>query len=150
MSIRKVGDFELGKSMRRIRRVKQTMPRQIGNTALKYFIRSFRMGGFTDITFMKWVPRRRRITRRRVSRVAFEPANLIKSSKLFRSMQVITANFNKISVGTKGVPYARRHNEGLTDKLGRKMPKWKVMGNSRTLDKILESKIRAEIDKVFI
>ena len=149
MSIQKRGSFDLDKSLQLFRNKKRTLPRQLGNKALNFFIQSFRKGGFTDLTFKKWKPRFARISRTRISKRFKEPANLIKSSKLFRSMQIISASFKKISVGTRGVPYAVRHNIGETDKLGRKMPKRQFMGNSRKLDGIIEKKIRAEIDKVF-
>lgn len=151
MSIRKVGNFNFEKSLRRFRGKKRDLPRKIGNDALNFFKQSFLRGGFTDRGFKKWVPRWKRLSRTRTSRSIKEPATLIGpgSGKLFRAMAVLLATFPKIVVGTRGIDYARRHNEGLTDSLGRRMPKRKFIGRSRKLERDIEKQILREIDKVF-
>ena len=125
------------------------MPKILANIALNHFKLSFRKGGFDDNGFVRWVPRWKRLSRKRISRTVKEAATLIKSGALRRSMQVLQATFEIIKIGTKGVKYAQRHNLGITDKLGREMPKRPIMSDSRNLDKKIEARILKEIDNVF-
>ena len=149
MTIEKRGSFNLGKSIQKFKSKKRTLPKQIGKTAINFFKTNFRRGGFVDRTLQIWEPRFKRISRTRISRRFKEKATLIKSGRLWRSLGVISATFSKIVLGTRGVVYARRHNEGLTDRLGRKMVKRQYVGDSRTLDRKIERQIFKEIDKVF-
>ena len=149
MSLKKQGSFNLEKSLRIFKIKKKELPRILGNKAVNFFKDSFRKGGFTDSSFKQWVPRWKRLSRTRVSRTIRERANLIKSSRLFSSVRVLRADFNQIAVGTRGVKYAARHNEGQTDRLGRRMPKRQFIGNSRKLEADIEKRIKFEIDKVF-
>lgn len=149
MGIKKVGSFRIKQSLRRFKGKKKTLPKQIGSLALNFYLQGFRRGGFTDQTFKKWEPRWKRLSRTRVSRKQKEPANLVKSGDLRRSLKVKRANFNKIVLGTTGVRYAARHNEGITDRLGRKMPRRKFLGRSKTLERKIKRRIKKELDKVF-
>lgn len=149
MPIEKRGDFELDRSLQLFKRTKKTLPKIIGNDAKNFFLLNFRQGGFTDRSFKRWPQRFRRISRTRSSRTAKEPANLIKSGALRRGVRVIDARFDKISVGVKGIVYARRHNEGITDKNGNEMPQRQYIGDSKKLTAKIEKRIFKEIDKVF-
>jgi len=125
------------------------MPKILANISLNFFKQSFRKGGFDDTGFVRWEPRRKRLSRKRTSSTEKEAATLIKSGALRRSMQVLKATFALMKIGTKGVKYAQRHNLGITDKLGREMPKRPIMADSRNLDKKIEARILKEIDNVF-
>ena len=149
MSLKKQGSFNLDKSLRIFKIKKKELPRILGTKAVNFFKDSFRKGGFTDTSFKQWTPRWKRLTRDRISRTIRERANLIKSSDLFNAVRIIRANFNQIVLGTRGIRYAARHNEGQTDRLGRKMPKRQFIGRSRKLEADIEKRIRFEIDKVF-
>lgn len=63
---------------------------------------------------------------------------LVKSGRLFRSVRIRRLRRNSILIGTTGVPYAARHNDGLKN-----MPQREMVGNSDELDK----KIIKIIDK---
>ena len=149
MSFKKQGSFNLDKSLRIFKRKKRELPRILGNKAVNFFKDSFRKGGFTDSAFKQWVPRWKRLSRTRTSRTIRERANLIKSGRLFRAVRLLRASFAQIAIGTRGVQYAARHNEGQTDRLGRTMPKRQFIGNSRKLEADIEKRLRLEIDKVF-
>ena len=149
MSIRKKGSFRIKESLAKFKRQQKALPRIIANQSLNFFRKNFRDGGFTDDTFQKWEPRFKRISRRRISRTEREPSHLTMSGKLKRSLTVKRANFNQIILGTRGVRYARRHNEGITDRRGRPMPKRKYMGNSRKLNQINIRRIKKAVDQVF-
>jgi len=149
VSLRKKGSFNINKSIARFQRLKPRLPRQIANQALNFFGKSFRQGGFADKVFKRWPKRFKRLSRLRSSRTIKEAATLVKSGHLRGAWAVLSASFSKISVGTRGVRYARRHNEGLTDRLGRKMPKRKFIGKSTILERKLERRIVKEIDKTF-
>lgn len=150
MSIEKRGSFELAKSLRKFKGQKTTLPRKLSNTILKHFLEGFRKGGFTDVSFTKWIPRWKRLTRKRISRKVKEPATLIKSGALRRSIKVKNAVWDYIKVSTSGIRYAFRHNIGEIDRLGRPMPKRQFIGNSKQLDKKIEKQLITEIDKVFV
>ncbi len=149
MSFKKIGSFNLDKSLRIFRTKKRELPRILGNKAVNFFKDSFRKGGFTDSSFKQWVPRWKRLSRTRTSRTIRERANLIKSGRLLRAVRLLTASFARIAIGTRGVQYAARHNEGQTDRLGRTMPKRQFIGRSRKLEADIEKRIKLEINKVF-
>lgn len=149
MPFKKRGSFNLDKSLQKFKGKKKTMPKILANIALNHFKLSFRKGGFDDNGLVKWKVRRKRLSRKRTSSTETEPATLVKSGVLRRAMQVLEATFEVIKVGTKGVRYAQRHNLGITDRLGRKMPKRPIMADSRNLDKKIEKRILKAIDEVF-
>ena len=149
MSFRKQGSFNLDKSLRIFRTKKKELPRILGTKVVDFFKDSFRKGGFTDTAFKQWTPRWKRLSRTRTSRTIRERANLIKSGRLLRAVRLLGASFARIVIGTRGVQYAARHNEGQTDRLGRRMPKRKFIGRSRKLEADIEKRLRFEIDKVF-
>ena len=67
-----------------------------------------------------------------------------KGGRLWKSIGVISATFTKIEIGSRGVIYAARHNEGLKG-----MPQREFLGKSKELDKKTKDTIRNEIRKVF-
>jgi len=149
MSVRKIGSFQLGKTRRLFQLQKRTLPKIIGNDAKNFFLEGFRKGGFTDKGLIKWAPRFKRLSRTRVSTTEREPSKLFLSGKLRRSVKRRIATFKRIVIGTSGITYASRHNLGLTDRLGRKMPQREFIGDSKVLEKKIERRIFKELDKVF-
>ena len=112
---------------RKAKKFKGETPRVIAVTAVNHFKQSFRDGGFTDDRFDPWKPRKRgnaadaRTRRRR--------AILVDSGDLRRSIRARQYNFRSIVVGSYGVPYAKRHNQGLDG-----MPKRQFIGSSHKLN----------------
>jgi len=128
MSIKRIGKgFGFKKSKQKFDRFKIAAPKVIANNSLNWFLQGFREGGGrTDAG--KW-QRRQPNTRRNEGR-----ALLVNTGALKRDLQVLMARFGKITLGTRNIPYAVRHNEGTTDRLGRKMPKREFVGNSKKLN----------------
>ena len=57
-----------------------------------------------------------------------------------RSIKIRRKTINSITIGTTGVPYARRHNEGLDN-----MPQREFIGDSDKLFKDIEKVIDKQI-----
>ncbi|MDH4127163.1 MAG: hypothetical protein OEV44_00305 [Spirochaetota bacterium] len=137
--IKRIGKgFELNKSKQKFDAVKLTAPKIIANNSLNWFLEGFRKGGYkTDASKNGWQTRKPR-----KNESGNQRATLIKTGALRRDFQIIKAEFGKIILGTKNIPYAVRHNEGITDRLGRKMPKREFAGQSKELnienEKLLE------------
>lgn len=152
MSIRKVGSFKLKLTKRLFRQQKRTLPIILGKEAKNFFLQTFRKGGFTDISFKRWIPRRKRLAKGRTSPTLKESANLTRSGKLKRSIKVRPATFRKIRIFTNLV-YAAIHNFGLKGvafgKHSFTMPEREFIGNSKVLERKLERKALREINKVF-
>lgn len=147
MSLKRIGKgFELNKSKQKFGRFKQTAPKVIANNSLNWFLDGFRKkGGQTDASKGGWAsrgPRKNESGRQR--------SNLTKRGDLKRDFQVLKANFGKIILGTRNIPYANRHNEGLTDRLGRKMPKREFAGDSKELNRENEKLLGNMLDKVML
>lgn len=102
---------------RRIERLKNTLaktiPARIGQAAENHFRESFKKGGFTDRTFVKWPARKKppmdKRGKVRKHTVLFQTGMLRNSVRLLPN-----PSWNNIQVVAGGphVPYARAHNEG--------------------------------------
>ena len=124
----------------------------MGNQAKNFFLEAFRRGGFTDIGFQRWKRRKKRLPRGRFSPTQLEPATLVKTGKLRRSIKVRPTTFRKTRIFTDLI-YAAIHNFGLQGlafgKHKFKMKERKFIGNSRVLERKLEKRILKEVNKVF-
>lgn len=152
MSVKKIGSFKFKLTKRLFAQQKRTLPVVLGALAKNFFLEAFRKGGFTDIGFKRWDRRKKRLPRGRWSPTQLEPATLIKTGKLRRSIKVRPATFRKTRIFTNLI-YAAIHNFGLIGKaFGKhkfKMPKREFIGNSRVLERKLEKRILKEVNKVF-
>lgn len=142
MSIKRIGKgFEFNDNLRKFAQFKRTAPKVIANNSLNWFLKGFRTGGGqTDAG--KWQPRKPGAKRNEGR------ALLVNTGALRRDLQVISAVFGKIVLGTKRIPYAIRHNEGTTDRLGRGMPKREFIGDSKELNKQNEGLLVKMLNKV--
>jgi hypothetical protein len=147
MSLKRVGKgFELNKKMQRLNQMKLTAPKIIANNSLNWFMQGFRKGGGqTDASKNGWPQRKPRR-----DETGMQRRTLIKKGDLRRGFQVLQMNFGKIILGTKNIPYAIRHNEGTTDRLGRKMPKAEFVGDSKELNKENEKLLSNMLEKVML
>lgn len=152
MSVKKVGSFKFGLTKKLFKEQKRTLPIILGKEAKNFFLDSFRRRGFTDFNLKRWIPRRKRLGKGRTSSTLIEPATLIKTGTLRRSIRVSPTTFRLTKVFTK-LKYAAIHNFGLQGlafgKNPFKMPERKFLGNSRVLEIRLEKKILKEVNKAF-
>ena len=144
MGIRRVkGKFHFKSNMAEMIRFKKKAPSVIANQSLNWFLQGFRKGGHqTDASRGGWA-RRKKSSKRNKGR-----AILVDSGDLRRDVQKLKVSFNEIILGTRRIVYARRHNEGITDRLGREMPKREFMGDSKGLTKKNNDTIVKMMDKV--
>jgi len=137
MSIKRIGKgFEFQDNLRKFGAFKQSAPKVIANNSLNWFLKGFRTGGGqTDAG--KWQPRKSNAKRNEGRAI------LVNTGALRRDFQVIKAVFGQIVLGTKRIPYAIRHNEGLNG-----MPKREFAGESKELNKQNEGLLTKMLNKV--
>lgn len=136
MSLKKKGDFKIDESLKKFKGIQKTMPLILANDAKNHFIKGFRQGGGqTDKG--KWVPRKKK-------EGGGSRAILVLKGRLWKSIKVKSATFNRIVVGSVGVKYAERHNAGLAG-----MPQREFIGLSKTLERKTVKTIEKELDKTF-
>ncbi len=123
---RKIIEFKL---------MQRNLPAVIGNMAQRHFVKSFRDGGFTDAALDPWEQRKNKTQNTR--------AILVKTGHLRNSIRVRVATFQKIEIGSYGVPYAEYHNTGA----GR-LPKRQFIGRSKVLEKKIKARINLEMKKI--
>lgn len=111
----------------------------IANEAKNHFVKSFRDGGFTDNTLVKWKPRKSK-SKRDIGR-----AILVKTGDLRRSVKIKGINKSSLNIIIgSDLPYAKVHNDGLSP-----MPKRKFIGNSNKLNKKIIVIIDKRIKSIF-
>lgn len=147
MTLKRIGKgFEFKKNQQKFNTLKLTAPKVIANNSLNWFLEGFRKGGFqTDASKSGWQPRKPRKNESGGRR-----SNLIKTGALRRDFKVLKAVFGKIVLGTRNIPYANRHNEGITDRLGRQMPKREFAGDSKKLNEDNVKVLEKMLDKVML
>jgi len=143
--IRRIGGgFELDNVATRFEVFKRTAPRVIAEQSKNHFLEGFRKGGGqTNDSKSGWAARKNNAQRNSGRAI------LIDTGSLRRSITVLKATWQSIIIGTTRIPYADRHNEGITDKLGRAMPKREYIGDSDELDKKNKDLITRLIMRVF-
>jgi phage gpG-like protein len=125
--IKRIGSFKIKEQKAEFKKFKSDAPLILGNIAVNHFKMGFRRGGHqTEASKDGWAKRRNPDRGRAI---------LVKRGKLKRSIRIRGRRFNRITIGTSGVPYASRHNEGM------KMPKREFIGASKALEKKIEKQI---------
>jgi phage gpG-like protein len=144
MGVERIGEFNFGRVLKAFEMLKSNdMPLLIGKLAQNHFTSGFREGGhMTDESSEGW--RQRKQPDKHPG-----SAILVWSGHLMRSVKLLEYKFDRIAIGTRGIPYADRHNEGITDKLGRQMPKREFLGHSMKLDNKIISLIKNKLDNVW-
>lgn len=131
-------------------KIKKTLPRIIGQMALRHFLLGFRKGGFqTDASSSGWQQRKKKTKKRR-------RAILVKTGALRRDLDIRKTTFNEIVIGTQDTIYASVHNDGETINRRRKngtqynvkMPKREFLGRSRKLDIRVQNKIKKTLKEL--
>jgi len=150
MSIERIGEWGFDKTLKAFTMLKENdLPLLIGKMAQNHFIEGFREGGhMTDDSKDGWKPRttQDKSDKRNPDK---ERAILVKTGHLMRSVKLREYKFDRIVIATQGIPYAARHNEGITDKKGREMPKREFLGKSAKLDQKIIELIIHKIDNVW-
>lgn len=95
--------------------------RIVGNTYVNHSKENFVKEGFVDESLEKWKPRASPDEGRGI---------LTKTGALRRSIRQISNSRKEALIGTKGIPYASRHNFGTGG-----MPERKFIGESATATK---------------
>ena len=111
-------------------RLAETLPRRAGVYMLNHSKKAFRDQGFTDDSLSPWAKRTTKNASDRNN--SSSRAILIDSGNLRRSLRIRKATFKEVAVGSYGIPYAKRHNQGLKG-----MPRRPFVGDSRVLTKKL-------------
>lgn len=94
-------------------KLRRALPRKLAITAVNFFKRNFRLGGYVDTTFTKWKDSHNGRT------------TMVKTGNLRRAIKKIYVTANRIVVGVaKNIPYARIHNEGGTVPITPKMRRY--------------------------
>ncbi len=124
------------------RRLKKNLPIRVGNMTKNHFLRSFKDGGFTDKTLSPWAARKR--SNKSDRRTRKRRAILVETGRLRRSIRLKSATFNKIEVGSYGVPYATYHNTGQ-----KPQPRRQFIGKSAQLKAQIKREIRREVKNIF-
>lgn len=156
---------EIVKEYQKFRR---TLPRVIGQEAVKFAKDNFRRQGFQDNPFQKWKKRKPGAERNKGRAI------LVDSGRLKRSVRVTRIVGNLIYIGSN-VPYAKIHNEGgritgqarvrrhtrrtrtgarttvraHTRRMDVRMPQRKFIGASTELNRRVNRAIRLKLLKAF-
>lgn len=149
MTLKRIGKgFEFKKNQQKFNTLKLTAPKVIANNSLNWFLEGFRKsGGQTDASKNGWPtrgPRKGESGRQRSTLIGKGTGDLR------RDFQVLKAVFGQIVLGTRNILYAARHNEGITDRLGRQMPKREFAGDSKKLNEDNVKVLEKMLDKVML
>lgn len=133
--------FEFAKKIKLLQSAKSKLPVKIGGIALKHFQKSFRDGGFTDLTFDAWTARKSKNKSDRRNKKT--RALLVDSGVLKNSGKVKTTNWSRVVVGFYGTKYGEYHNRGLGNN-----PKRQFIGSSQRLIMNVRNEIAFEVNKI--
>lgn len=127
----------------------------MGVEAVNHYKKSFKDGGFTDNSLVKWQGRKRN-SYRTIGGARVDDttrALMVKTGTLKRSINYIRSGRYSVVINTGALPYAKIHNDGLNGKaFGRsifKMPKRQFIGYSKTLNNKILSRIDSKIKRIF-
>lgn len=124
---------------RKLARARVQIKNDGGRLAVNHFKGNFRLQGFLDSAVDPWKRRKLADTKRRSGR-----GILIDTGTLKNNIRVLGAPGNRVIIGTRGIKYAKRHNEGLA-----KMPKRQFIGNSKILEGKIHKSINRHINKIW-
>lgn len=139
--VRKVGTLPIevitGPQMMRARNDTMEI---IAETSLNHFLEGFRKGGYmTDASKGGWQRRKKPDPGR---------ALLVKSGDLRRDINVQTVTSELVVIGTKRIPYAAVHNEGLrVHRRNFTMPKREFIGPTKALELANEQIVKVEMKR---
>ena len=134
--------FNFNKKFNEFQKLKRNAPRLVGNLALNHFLKSFDDEAFSDQSpgSDPWAKRK---TQTKRDKTAGRRNLLVQSGALRGSMQMKSATWKRIEVGSVGIIYAQRHNRGLAG-----MPKRQFIGRSRMLDLKIKNLLRNKLKQI--
>ena len=139
--VRKVGTLPIevitGTQMMRARNDTMEI---IAEESLNHFLEGFNKGGYmTDASKSGWQRRKEPDPGRAI---------LVKDSDLWKDINVQSVTNDLIVIGTKRIPYAATHNEGLKiPRRGFTMPKREFIGPTKALEIANEQIVRVEMKR---
>lgn len=141
---KKTRGFNIGSLPKEFFLSKRKIPLRIANLAQRHFLEGFRRGGgSTNASIGGWAPRKRSRSARERKR-SVGRAILVRSGKLRADIKKRKISFAKTSVGTRSIPYAEYLNDGTP-----RMKQREFIGDSRVLERKIDSIIKSEMDKMF-
>lgn len=120
--------------------LRNRLPNKIAITAVNFFKRNFKVGGFVDKPFQKW--KKSQMNKR---------TTMVQSGNLRRAIKKLRVSRNRVVVGIgQHIPYAQIHNEGgqipITPKMRRFFwAKFKETGKEHWKNMALTKKKHLEI-----
>jgi phage gpG-like protein len=88
-------------TIKALEQLKKEIPTIVGNEAVTFFVRGFRNQGFTNQSLVLW---------KKGYKTA--GATLVRAGHLRDSIEILSKTPASVTVGSKGVRYAKLHNEG--------------------------------------
>lgn len=125
-----------------IKKMANDLPRRAARAMLNQSKEAFRAEAWTDGGTKPWASRKRPNKADRAT--GRKRALLVDSGNLKRSLNIKKKTLREIRVGSYGIPYASRHNQGLAG-----MPRRQFVGRSKELTHKLRLIVREEFRKVF-
>lgn len=135
--------WNIEQQIKDFKKIKNAVPKRIGNMALNHFLDSWDNEAFSNRSTADNPWKKRKSMTKADRRTQRNRKLLVQTGSLKRSMRVRSANWSKIIVGSYGVVYASRHNQGLKG-----MPKRQFIGNSVLLNQKIIRLINNEIKKI--
>ena len=133
--------YKLKLDKEKLQRTFKSLKNEIGEIAVKHFKKSFDKEGFNNEPFVKWKPLKRE-RKRYANRKILTQTGALKNSLQYKS-RLTKTEWSVVVTSTK--IYAKIHNQGLMGlawgKYPFKMPKRQFMGNSKILDKKIQTRI---------
>jgi phage gpG-like protein len=131
--------WNIEQQIKDFKKMKSAVPKRIGNMALNHFLESWDNEAFSDRSTgdNPWKKRKKEVKPSRGLLIGPGTGHLRKS------MKVRSATWDRIIVGSYGIIYASRHNQGLAG-----MPKRQFIGRSRILDQKILKMINNEMKKI--
>lgn len=121
---------------------------EVKDIAVKHFTKSFDLEGFNDLPVKNWKPlKRQRAEPYRSNKILTKTGALKKSLK---SRAYVGKRIWWVEIYSN-LAYANVHNEGLRSGRGRgfKMPKRQFMGESKSLDRKIQTRINNRLNQAF-
>lgn len=151
--------FNFHQKKRQLDKLTRELPKALGQLAVTQFTQNFTKQGFDDFGVQKWKDVKRRdpnsdwygYRRGKFSKSATTAAILTESGNLKKSIFIKNANKNIVVIGTNQVvaKYAKLHNEGGYNSMGKVVPQRKFIGSSRSLENKMKKMVFANVNKIF-
>ena len=135
--------WDMKKKLSEMKAVERTLPKRIGNMALNFYLESWDDEAFSYDAKGSDPWKARKKPTKQDKKTGKRRGLLVQSGDLRRSMQVRSATWNGIKIGSYGIKYAKYHNRG-TDSL----PQRQFVGKSKVLDRKIMKTISTAIKKV--